>query len=79
MTENELRMCCWNIRRGLIKREHEITELLRKEKLDVLFLVQTDSYAIMEEKDYKYIHTLTLTHSSLQALIQPKVKGDQMY
>ena len=52
MTENELRLCCWNIRRGLVKREHEITELLRKEKLDVLFLVETDSYAIMEEKDY---------------------------
>ena len=49
---NKLKLCCWNIRRGLVKREHEINELLRKEKLDVLFLVETDSYVILEEKDY---------------------------
>ena len=33
---------CWNVRRGLIKQELAIKELLEKEKLDILFLVETD-------------------------------------
>ena len=49
----ELRSGCWNIKRGLIKREHEIIELIKSQNLDLLFLVETDSTMIMEEKDYK--------------------------
>ena len=48
-----MKVCCWNIRRGLLKREHEIKNLLTEEDLDVLFLVETDTYAILEEGDYK--------------------------
>ena len=33
----------WNVRRGLVRRELEIIELLRKENLDVLFLTETDT------------------------------------
>ena len=33
----------WNIRRGLIKRENEIINLLSCENLDVLFLTETDT------------------------------------
>ena len=44
---------CWNIRRGLLKREHEIKDMLTSQKLDILFLVETDTNAILEEKDYK--------------------------
>ena len=46
-------MKCWNIRRGLVKRELEIVNLIADQKLDVLFLVETDTNQIMEEKDYK--------------------------
>ena len=46
-------MGCWNIRRGLVKREHEIIELLNSQKLNILFLVETDTIVIQEEKDYK--------------------------
>ena len=46
-------MGCWNIRRGLVKREHEIIELLNSQKLNILFLVETDTNVIQEEKDYK--------------------------
>ena len=36
-----LNWCCWNIRRGLLKRELEIMDLLKTQKLDLLFLVET--------------------------------------
>ena len=44
---------CWNVRRGLIKQELAIKELLEKENLDVLFLVETDTKSITCEKDYQ--------------------------
>ena len=44
---------CWNVRRGLSKREKEIEEMLRVYQLDILFLLETDTTMIMEEKDYK--------------------------
>ena len=52
-TKKELTLGCWNLRRGLIKREHEITELLKRQNLDVLFLVETDTASIKNEKDYR--------------------------
>ena len=33
----------WNIRRGLVKRENEIVDLLRSEDIDVLILTETDT------------------------------------
>lgn len=51
--DNQIRIGCWNIRRGLIRREEELKELLRKENLDIMFLVETDTRSIKEEKDYK--------------------------
>jgi hypothetical protein len=33
----------WNVRRGLIKRENEITYLLQKEEVDILFITETDT------------------------------------
>ena len=32
----ELKTGCWNIRRGLVKYEHEIIELISSQKLDIL-------------------------------------------
>ena len=49
----QLKSGCWNIRRGLIKRELEITNLLTTEKLDIFFLVETDTNMIHSENDYK--------------------------
>ena len=48
----ETKIGCWNIRRGLIKREKEITTLINQHNLNVLFLVETDTFQITEEKDY---------------------------
>ena len=50
--QNGLTIGCWNIRRGLVRRETELKELLNKEEIDVLFLVETDTQMIGEEKDY---------------------------
>ena len=43
---------CWNIRRGLVKRELEIIDLINSNNLAVLFLVETDSHLINEKKDF---------------------------
>ena len=33
----------WNVRHGLIRREHEIVNLIESEEVDVLFLTETDT------------------------------------
>ena len=40
--KNHLKIGTWNIKRGLVKRELEIANLPKSEKLDVLFLTETD-------------------------------------
>ena len=49
----DFKVCSWNIRRGLVKRELELIELIKSHKLDIIFLVETDSNVIQTEKDYK--------------------------
>ena len=51
-TQNKLTIGCWNIRRGLVRREKELEEILRKETVDVMFLVEADTSSINKEKDY---------------------------
>ena len=51
--QSALRLGCWNIRRGLVKREIELTELIGSFKLDIIFLVETDSNLIQTEIDFK--------------------------
>ena len=41
--EQKLKIGTWNIRRGIIKRELEIAQLLENEGLDILFLTKTDT------------------------------------
>ena len=41
--KRHLKIGTWNVRRGLVKRENEITNLLLTEELDVLFLTETDT------------------------------------
>ena len=47
-----LRIGCWNIRRGFLKREQQISNLTSSEKQDVLFIVETDTTAINKAEDY---------------------------
>ena len=42
----------WNVKAGLVKRELEIRNLLETEKLDVLFLNETDTLCLLKESDF---------------------------
>ena len=46
-------MGCWNIRKGLITREIELKKILKDEKIDVMFLTETDTKAIFAPSDYQ--------------------------
>ena len=46
-------------RRGLVKRELEIQNLIQNHNLDLMFLVETDTCQIMEQK-----HTTTHTYTT---------------
>ena len=46
--DQHIKIATWTIKRGLIKRGLEINELLDQEKIDLLFLTETDLI---------YIHT----------------------
>jgi hypothetical protein len=45
-------ICTWNIKRGLVKRELEIKELLKREDIDIIFLTETD-IKLSSEDDYQ--------------------------
>ena len=47
------RIGCWNIRRGLVKRELELKLMLHEEKISIMFLTETDTKAIKSSEDYK--------------------------
>ena len=62
-----VKIACWNIRRVLIKREQELKMLLEDEKIDLLFVTETDTRAITSEKDYsiKGFKTILQKRSSI--------------
>ena len=47
-----LKCCTWNIRRGLLTKESELTHLLNNEKIDIMFLTETDSQNLINEDSY---------------------------
>jgi len=51
--EQQLEICSLNIRRGLLKRELELKNMLNSEKLDIMFLVETDTKMIKGKDNYK--------------------------
>ena len=48
-----LNVCSWNIRRGLVIRESELKNIIHTNSLGLIFLVETDTYAINQEEDYQ--------------------------
>ena len=50
--EQTIKIATWNIKRGLLKRELEIIELIESEKIDLLFLTETD-IVLESESEYK--------------------------
>ena len=49
----ELKIMCWNIRKGLITRELELKLLLSSEKIDIIFLTETDTRTVPTAMDYQ--------------------------
>ena len=51
--EQQLKICSWNIQRGLIKRELEPKNILKAEKVNIMFLVKTDITLLNGKEDFK--------------------------
>ena len=47
----KLKICSWNIRRGLVIRETELKEIIKEASLNIIFLVETDTIAVNDEND----------------------------
>ena len=55
-----VRVGCWNIRKGLIKREQELKNLMQNQELNIMFLVETDTMMIQKSEDYKIEGFITI-------------------
>ena len=73
VTNDNVRIGCLNVRRGLIKHELAIKELLIMEKLDILFLVETDTKSIKNGSDYQIQGFETILHIKMED--QPRHRG----
>ena len=54
MSQANLICGTWNICRGLVTRENELIQLLDKEKIDILFLTETDTSKIESENEDEF-------------------------
>ena len=52
-SEYQLVCATWNIKRGLIKREAELVDLINKEKVDIKLLTETDTKQLSKEDDFR--------------------------
>ena len=52
VNNNGLVSCTWNIRTGLITKEQELTDILKTEKVDIIFLAETDTRMLINESSY---------------------------
>ena len=52
LNKKQVRVCSWNIRRGLILREQEIINLIKQNSINILFLVETDTNEVNVDTDY---------------------------
>ena len=66
--QHDLNIMCWNIRKGLITRELELKLLLSNEKVDLMFITETDTRSISCQLDYQIEGYVT---------IMPKLKEDK--
>jgi hypothetical protein len=51
-TSVSINVCCWNIR-GLLIREPELKEIIAQNKINLIYLVETDTTSILSEADFK--------------------------
>ena len=48
----KIKYACWNVRRGLIKQELEVKNILKEERIDIMFLVEVDTNLIKIKTDF---------------------------
>ena len=52
----------WNIKRGLFKRENELKDMLSKENIDIMFVTESDTNALVNEEDFVLNGYKTIFH-----------------
>ena len=62
-TLNDLTICSWNIKKGLIKREEELKDMLKNESIDIMFLLETDNKNLVTESDFQIEGYKTIFHA----------------
>jgi len=67
LNQKRVKIGSWNVRRGLLIREEELRSLIRTNKLNVIFLVETDTNAVNEESDYQIEGFKTLVQNKKEA------------
>ena len=69
--KKELKCGSLNVKAGLIKREVEIRELIKKYEIDVLFLNEADTHAIKKESDFRIegFETVIWANQKLSSLL----------
>jgi len=73
--EQQLKICSWNIRRGLIKREVELKNILKAEKVNIMFLVETDITMLNGKEDYKIEGYETILQKTDQNMEKIRIIG----
>ena len=70
---NQVRICSWNIRRGLVIREPELKQMISAHSLNIIFLVETDTCAVNEEKDYRIPGFKTLVQNKKETTTPTRI------
>jgi hypothetical protein len=70
-----LKICSWNIRRGLMKRELELKDMFNSEKLNIMFLVIIYTKLPNGKSDYKIEGYATVLHKTNQVTDKIRIIG----
>ena len=71
----QIKVCSWNIRRGLILREQELKSIIQLNKLNIIFLVETDTSAVNSESDYKIEGFRTIIQNKKEQTAPTRIVG----
>ena len=55
-----MKICAWNIERNIVKFEEDIINVIVRQKVDILFLSEVDSYVV--DESYKILNFTTFVH-----------------
>ena len=73
LNSTQIRICSWNIRKGLILREEELKSIIQHNKLNIVFLVETDTNAINTETDFRIKNFKTVIQNKKEDTQQTRI------